>query len=90
MGTKGTKGKGSNEPRRDAAAAPGGAAQFDPAQQTHRKDMETEPLNGEGEPMRGTIPPKSGRTRHEAQAPAVPGSDTDRGEKPARDGQRGT
>lgn len=68
---------------------PGGTAQFDASQQTHREDMEDEEGNGEGQPMRGSLPPGTSSDRYSAQAPAVPGSAVDRGEKPTRDGQLG-
>jgi hypothetical protein len=69
---------------------PGGAAQFDPAQQTVREDLEEDPSGAEGPQLRGSLPPGTKGPRQSTQAPAVPGSSADRGERPSRDARLGT
>lgn len=55
---------------------PPGNAEFDPKEQTRRRDVPPEKATGEGEPMRGSTPPrpvdpsqKPGRPAHKADEP---------------------
>ena len=65
---------------KESADAPGGAAVFDPAQQTVRQDIDEDDSGAAGESMRGSLPPQTGAPRQASQSPAVPGSPADRGE----------
>lgn len=56
-----------------------GNAQFDPAEQSHRRDMDDEAHNGEAGSFRGSASPGSDATRLREQAPAVPMTQKDGG-----------
>ena len=81
--------KQQDEKSAHVAEGPGGAAQFDRAQQSEREDMEDDEGDGRGQPTRGNLPPGASKQPRDSEAPKVPGSAVDRGEKPRRDGQRG-
>jgi hypothetical protein len=54
---------------------PGGNAQRDPAEQSHRRDMEDDDRNGPRDSYRGNLPPDTRADTERARPAAVPGKD---------------